>query len=39
MKTVRHTNTIGLAIFGALLLTPDALLMRLSELDGFAMLA
>ena len=37
----RHTqNTIGLAlaIFGALLLTPDTLFMRLSELDGFSML-
>ena len=38
---MRHTsNTIGLAlaIFGALLLTPDTLFMRLSELDGFSML-
>ncbi len=37
----RHTrNSIGLAlaIFGALLLTPDTLFMRLSELDGFSML-
>jgi drug/metabolite transporter (DMT)-like permease len=38
---IRHTrNTIGfaLAILGALLLTPDTLFMRLSELDGFSML-
>jgi drug/metabolite transporter (DMT)-like permease len=30
---------IALAIFGALVLTPDALLMRLSGMDGFQMLA
>ena len=38
---IRHNrNSIGLAlaIFGALLLTPDTLFMRLSELDGFSML-
>ncbi len=40
MKSLHHPHTIGLglAIFGALLLTPDTLLMRISELDGFAML-
>lgn len=40
MRQSHNSNTIGLglAIFGALLLTPDTLLMRLSELDGFAML-
>ena len=40
MRTLHHPNTIGLclAIFGTLLLTPDTLLMRLSELDGFTML-
>ena len=40
MNTPHTRNTIGLAlaIFGALLLTPDTLLMRLSELDGFSML-
>ena len=37
---IRDRNTIGLAlaIFGAVLLTPDTLFMRLSELDGFSML-
>ena len=36
----RSQKTIGLtlAIFGALLLTPDTLFMRLSQLDGFNML-
>ena len=40
MNALHTRNTIGLAlaIFGALLLTPDTLLMRLSELDGFSML-
>tara|TARA_B110000238_G_scaffold198524_1_gene243301 strand:+ start:176 stop:1075 length:900 start_codon:yes stop_codon:yes gene_type:complete len=40
MKIIRSRNTVGLslAIFGALLLTPDTLFMRLSELDGFSML-
>lgn len=30
---------VGLAAFGALALTPDTLLMRLSQMEGFAMLA
>ena len=40
MNTRHNRNSIGLAlaIFGALLLTPDTLFMRLSELDGFSML-
>ena len=40
MKKPQSLNAIGLslAIFGALLLTPDTLFMRLSELDGFSML-
>ena len=40
MKKPKSLNAIGLslAIFGALLLTPDTLFMRLSELDGFSML-
>jgi drug/metabolite transporter (DMT)-like permease len=40
MNTRHNRNGIGLAlaIFGALLLTPDTLFMRLSELDGFSML-
>ena len=40
MKKPNSLNAIGLslAIFGALLLTPDTLFMRLSELDGFSML-
>ena len=40
MTILYSRNTIGLAlaIFGAVLLTPDTLFMRLSELDGFSML-
>ena len=40
MKKPQSLNAMGLslAIFGALLLTPDTLFMRLSELDGFSML-
>lgn len=40
MKKTQSLNAIGLtlAIFGALLLTPDTLFMRLSKLDGFSML-
>ena len=40
MTAPRSQKTIGLtlAIFGALLLTPDTLFMRLSQLDGFNML-
>ena len=40
MKTTRSRTTSGLvlATFGALLLTPDTLFMRLSELDGWNML-
>ena len=40
MTILYSQNTIGLAlaIFGAVLLTPDTLFMRLSELDGFSML-
>lgn len=40
MKITQNPNAIGLslAVFGALLLTPDTLFMRVSELDGFAML-
>ena len=40
MTAPRSQTTIGLtlAIFGALLLTPDTLFMRLSQLDGFNML-
>ena len=40
MTVLYSQNTIGLAlaIFGAVLLTPDTLFMRLSELDGFSML-
>jgi drug/metabolite transporter (DMT)-like permease len=41
MRKLKNPGTIGLslALFGALLLTPDTLFMRLSELDGFTMLA
>ena len=41
MKKLKNPGTIGLslALFGALLLTPDTLFMRISELDGFTMLA
>jgi len=41
MKRIQSPSAIGLslALFGAILLTPDTLLMRLSELDGFTMLA
>ena len=41
MNPLKHSSAIGLslALFGALLLTPDTLFMRLSELDGFTMLA
>ena len=41
MNPLKHPSAIGLslALFGALLLTPDTLFMRLSELDGFTMLA
>ena len=40
MTALHSQRTIGLAlaIFGALLLTPDTLFMRLSQLDGFNML-
>ena len=40
MKKLQTPSAIGLslALFGALLLTPDTLFMRLSELDGFTML-
>jgi drug/metabolite transporter (DMT)-like permease len=40
MKKAQNLNAmgLGLAVFGALLLTPDTLFMRLSELDGFSML-
>jgi drug/metabolite transporter (DMT)-like permease len=40
VTALRSQTTIGLtlAIFGALLLTPDTLFMRLSQLDGFNML-
>ena len=40
MKKLQNPSAIGLslALFGALLLTPDTLFMRLSELDGFTML-
>jgi drug/metabolite transporter (DMT)-like permease len=34
----RKTYGLALAMFGAILLTPDTLFMRLSELDGFSML-
>ena len=34
----RKTRGLALAMFGAILLTPDTLFMRLSELDGFSML-
>ena len=34
----RKTCGLALAMFGAILLTPDTLFMRLSELDGFSML-
>jgi drug/metabolite transporter (DMT)-like permease len=41
MRKLKNPGTIGLslALFGALLLTPDTLFMRISELDGFTMLA
>jgi len=41
MRELKNPGTIGLslALFGALLLTPDTLFMRISELDGFTMLA
>ena len=41
MKPIQNPSAIGLslALFGALLLTPDTLFMRISELDGFTMLA
>jgi|TARA_B100001094_G_scaffold302760_1_gene330297 drug/metabolite transporter (DMT)-like permease len=41
MNPLKHPSAIGLslALFGALLLTPDTLFMRLSKLDGFTMLA
>ncbi|MDB4229762.1 DMT family transporter [Paracoccaceae bacterium] len=40
MKIYQNPNAIGLslAVFGALLLTPDTLFMRISQLDGFTML-
>ena len=40
MKQFQNGNNVGiaLAILGALLLTPDTLLMRISELDGVTML-
>ena len=34
----RKPRGLALAMFGAILLTPDTLFMRLSELDGFSML-
>ena len=37
-KQIRPRLGITLAVFGALLLTPDTLLMRLSQLDGWNML-
>jgi len=41
MRKLKNPSTVGLslALFGALLLTPDTLFMRISELDGFTMLA
>ena len=41
MRKLKNPGAIGLslALFGALLLTPDTLFMRISELDGFTMLA
>ena len=41
MRKLKNPGTIGLslALFGALLLTPDTLFMPRSELDGFTMLA
>ena len=41
MRKLKNPSTVGLslALFGALLITPDTLFMRISELDGFTMLA